>query len=199
MLEGERNKAEYKSAIRSRKLIRMAYVELLQEKDINKITVTDVVKRADINRGTFYAHYQNTHSVQEQIENELIDQLLTLLKEFRYENFIQNPLPLLQKASHYLEQDLDFYRQLAKSKNSYPFLNKLKEILINYIMNHTELPESQEERDTFQTAINFYIGGIVMLYLDWFHDKLNLPLNDITQKISQLIVNGYKLTSHSML
>ncbi len=34
-------KAEYKSAIRSRKLIRTAFVELMQEKDTDKITVTD--------------------------------------------------------------------------------------------------------------------------------------------------------------
>lgn len=50
-------KAEYKSAIRSRRMIQRALVELLQEKELDKITVTDIVTRADINRGTFYAHY----------------------------------------------------------------------------------------------------------------------------------------------
>lgn len=48
-------KAEYKSAIRSRRMIQHALVELLQEKELDKITVTDIVTRADINRGTFYA------------------------------------------------------------------------------------------------------------------------------------------------
>ena len=46
-------KAEYKSAIRSRRMIQHALVELLQEKELDKITVTDIVTRADINRGTF--------------------------------------------------------------------------------------------------------------------------------------------------
>ena len=49
-------KAEYRSAIRSRKLINEALADLLTEKPLDKITVTDVVSRADINRGTFYAH-----------------------------------------------------------------------------------------------------------------------------------------------
>ena len=47
----------YKSALRSRKWIRQAFMELLREKDFEKITVTDIVNRADINRSTFYAHY----------------------------------------------------------------------------------------------------------------------------------------------
>ena len=56
-------KAEYRSAVRSRKLINEALVDLLTEKPLDKITVTDVVKRADINRGTFYAHYRDIPDV----------------------------------------------------------------------------------------------------------------------------------------
>ena len=47
-------KKEYRSALRSRKMIRQAFFELLKEKSFEKITVTDVVKKADVNRSTFY-------------------------------------------------------------------------------------------------------------------------------------------------
>ena len=49
-------KAEYRSALRSKKLITDALVELLDEKTLDKITVTDIVKKTDINRGTSYDH-----------------------------------------------------------------------------------------------------------------------------------------------
>lgn len=42
-------KAEYRSSIRSRRMIREAYTQLLKEKDLSKITVTDIVTRADLN------------------------------------------------------------------------------------------------------------------------------------------------------
>ena len=80
-------KAEYRSAIRSRKLIIQAFIELMQEKELEKITVTDIVKRADINRGTFYAHYQDTSAVIEQIGNDIISKLIEFLDEFQYKNF----------------------------------------------------------------------------------------------------------------
>lgn len=46
------------SSVKTRNLIRGTFAELLYEKkNINKITVTELVQRADINRSTFYSHY----------------------------------------------------------------------------------------------------------------------------------------------
>ena len=53
-------KKMYRNAIRSRQMIRSAFMELLQEKPYEKITATDIIHRADINRSTFYLHYENT-------------------------------------------------------------------------------------------------------------------------------------------
>ena len=45
---------EDKRIRRTKKLLRQALASLMQEKEFQNITVTDVVRRADINRGTFY-------------------------------------------------------------------------------------------------------------------------------------------------
>ena len=66
-------KKEYRSALRSRKMIRQAFFELLKEKSFEKITVTDVVKKADVNRSTFYAHYPDVMGVVEEIQQEIIE------------------------------------------------------------------------------------------------------------------------------
>ena len=50
------------SSVKTRNLIRDTFAELLYEKkNINKITVTELVQRADINRSTFYSHYDDVH------------------------------------------------------------------------------------------------------------------------------------------
>ena len=85
---------------------------LLKEKDLSKITVTDIVNRADINRATFYAHYPDVRGVTEEIENEIIAKMLEVLKEFEFTNFFRNPTPLLLQLSRYLEEDAEFYRIL---------------------------------------------------------------------------------------
>ena len=45
---------EDKRIRRTKKLLRQALTRLMQQKDFQSITVTDVVREADINRGTFY-------------------------------------------------------------------------------------------------------------------------------------------------
>ena len=49
---------EDKRIRRTKKLLRQALTRLMQQKDFQSITVTDVVREADINRGTVYAHYR---------------------------------------------------------------------------------------------------------------------------------------------
>ena len=65
-------KAEYRNAVRSRRLICDALLELLDEKPLEKITVTDITKRADVNRGTFYLHYDSVNEVISELQDAYI-------------------------------------------------------------------------------------------------------------------------------
>jgi AcrR family transcriptional regulator len=184
-----REKAEYRSAIRSKRLIRQAFVELLQEKDLEKITVTDIITRADLNRGTFYAHYQDVRAVIEQIENEIIAKMLEFLGEFRHKSFFQNPLPLLLKVSRYLEEDFGFYRILINSKGAVPFLEKLKGIFVEYMKTDSDIPESVKQSSDFTVSINFFAGGVINLYQVWFRGETDYSLNEIALVVSKIIKN----------
>lgn len=63
------------SSRKTRKLIRATFAEMLSEKGtIDKITVTELVKRANINRGTFYTHYDDVYAVAEDFETEILEQ-----------------------------------------------------------------------------------------------------------------------------
>ncbi len=165
-------------------------VELLQEKELEKITVTDIITRADINRGTFYAHYQDVRAVIEQIENELIAKMLEFLGEFRQKNFFQNPLPLLLKVSRYIEDDEDFYRILINSKGAIPFLEKLKGIFVEYMKTDSDIPDAVKSSPDFTVSVNFFAGGVINLYQVWFRGETDYSLNEIALIVSKIIKNS---------
>lgn len=50
------------------------------------ITISDVVREADINRGTFYNHYNNLSDVINEIEDELMDELTKTMNISMKEN-----------------------------------------------------------------------------------------------------------------
>lgn len=183
-------KAEYKSSIRSRRMIRHAFGELMQEKEFNRITVTDIITRADINRGTFYAHYQDTRAVLEQIENEIIEKMLEFLREFHYSNFFQEPLPLLLKVALYLEDDEEIYRLLINTKSSDQFLRKLKAIFVTYMETDMDIPDSIKKAPDFRIRAHFFAGGIANLYQAWFRGDTEQSLHDISVVISDIIISS---------
>ena len=59
-------------AQKTRKAIRDALAELMTEKELDKVTVTDITAIADINRGTFYKHYLDIYDLYDKTEQEIL-------------------------------------------------------------------------------------------------------------------------------
>ena len=62
--------------------IKKAYVEALHHKPMDKITVSELCKTSEINRSTFYLHYQDTYAVLEELLNEVLDSIEIPQKDF---------------------------------------------------------------------------------------------------------------------
>ena len=60
---------------RTRAQLRRALTQLLAEKELRSITVRELTDRADVNRGTFYAHYRDIYDLMEHLENEFFTEL----------------------------------------------------------------------------------------------------------------------------
>ena len=61
---------EQKSDLRvtkTRRLIKATFLELVQAKPVQKITVTELAKRAEISKGTFYLHYLDIYDLYNQM------------------------------------------------------------------------------------------------------------------------------------
>ncbi len=180
-------KAEYRSAIRSRRMIRESFLELLEEKDISKITITGIVNKADLNRSTFYAHYANIREITKEIENEVIDKMIEILKNFEFKNFFNNPTPLLLEVSKFLASNEEMYRVLLKVNNAETFLKKLKHEFAKYMLSNTDTSKYLNDSKMVNLRISYFAGGIINLYQDWFNGKLDCSLDDIALEVSKLL------------
>ena len=180
-------KAEYRSSIRSRRMIREVYTQFLKEKELSKITVTDIVTRADLNRATFYAHYPDVRGVTEEIEDEIIEKMIDVLKEFKFTSFFKNPAPLLLKLSRCLEEDDEFYRTLIRANGSEIFMEKLKNVFSDYMLNNSDIPVDMRHTKTVRLRVYYFADGIINLYKQWFRGDLDCTLNDIALETSRLL------------
>ena len=60
---------------RTRAQLRQGLAQLMGEKSVNEVTVTELVDLVDINRSTFYLHYRDIPHMLECVEQELYDQI----------------------------------------------------------------------------------------------------------------------------
>ena len=66
---------------RTKRAIYTAFAELLSEKELHKITVQELVDRADIGRATFYTHYLDIYDLNEKIEGETMTEIAYIALE----------------------------------------------------------------------------------------------------------------------
>ena len=68
----------------TKNIIKTTFLKKLEEKEINKITVSEICKEADVNRATFYRYYLDVYDLLDSIEAEFVDNLRLIFKEENY-------------------------------------------------------------------------------------------------------------------
>lgn len=174
-MEERRKKAEYRSSIRSKTLIRNALVSLMQEKPFEKITITDIVRRADINRGTFYAHFKDSREVLERIRSDALSEMKDAIYSIPSDTVIRDPKPLLEKISEFLSEDSTYYRMLLSTSGIQEFLNQIKRISLDYLL-ESEYAKHQLDRRALASRLDFLISAIAGTYYDIVLGTIPEPL-----------------------
>lgn len=183
-------KKEYRSAVRSRRLINQAFLELLKEKPFEKITVTDIVKQADINRSTFYAHYPDVRGLVEALMDNVVNQSVSLVANLTFEDIFSDPAPFLSGLSDIGTDNLELYRLLGGSDFALKQVEKIKTILMEKAISTVDIPENIRQSNMFRIQISFFIGGILNTYQQWLQGNLDCSVEEIMEQIANLITRN---------
>lgn len=156
-------------------------LKLLQEKPINKITVNELCKIADINRGTFYHHFYDVYDVYEQIQNELFEEIkvkLELVKTFDLDkSFFKEILLLIYK--HY-----DICRLIMEKGTKDSFLSSSIEFIKEKFLNEWSKTINGEGRTNLEYIFTYATNGAIGIIASWVNGGMVEPLDDIAELIA---------------
>lgn len=179
-----------KNALRSRALIRDAFYSLIKQKPYQALTVTDIVKEADINRATFYAHYSCIADLLEEIYSEIIEKLKEILSKFSLSSFCNNPTSLLIEVSKFIDDNIENFKILLKHTTNSEFMNHLTHIFVEYLENDESIPAEWKKKKEFPLRVYYTAGGISTLYLNWIAGNLNCSVYDVAIEIANIIMSN---------
>ncbi|HIY53398.1 MAG TPA: TetR/AcrR family transcriptional regulator [Candidatus Agathobaculum merdavium] len=164
---------EDKRIRRTKKLLRQALTRLMQQKDFKSITVTDVVREADINRGTFYAHYRDVYDLRERIEAEMIADFRGMIAGLRPSE-TASLQPVLSRAVDYLEENREIVTALTQVSGGDGFGKKLIGVL----------EECRLEGMPFRSVEDVYVArflatGMVGMLEKWITESQPIPKTEM--------------------
>lgn len=175
---------------KTKNAIRKAYFELLKDKSHKKISITEVANRANIDRKTFYLHYEST----DEILGDLCEQtLLDALNQIDEPRETADPehiiSELLKALTDKASENLDMFKVLYSKDEGRLLFEKLKRILIELIQG--EIPDRFGFTETeFRLYLEFYLSGITSVYSLWLTEDLPMTLDELCQTVTGLLLSG---------
>ena len=147
----------------TKKLIHEAFLELLEHHAIEKISVTDICKVADVNRSTFYAYYNDVSELLREIENEVLSQVPVPQDAQVIYTDNKAYLDLLEKFFIYVKDNERLFNILiTKSGNGY-----FNQKLIELIMSKYQQENSEKTPVFVQYGYYYAINGVIGILRVW--------------------------------
>ncbi|MGL4337439.1 MAG: TetR/AcrR family transcriptional regulator, partial [Turicibacter sp.] len=146
---------------RTKKILKQSLLELMKIKKVKDITIKDITDQADLNRGTFYLHYQDIYDLLDSIENEVILNIEEMMTHFNAMNGTQTTYQLLEQLFNYIYENRDLFIILLQGNGDAKLLDKIQ-TLIQTIGLETIKNIYQDSNSNYHTFfLSFVSSGII--------------------------------------
>lgn len=155
---------------KSKNALKTALITLMKDQEFKSITITDIVNLADLNRGTFYKHYQYKEDLLNDVIHDVISDLIRSYQapyknneNFYHEKLSSSAVKIFDHVATYA----NFYSIIINSDGLPGFQNKicdvLKELMIQDHLLHN--PHSQIELEIHASYQSYALLGMITVWV----------------------------------
>jgi AcrR family transcriptional regulator len=176
-----------KRVVKTRNAIKTAFMNIMCEKDISKISVSDIANKALINRSTFYLHYSDVNSVMTDIEREIELKITSCIDQFDASSTYQSTYSLFTNLSNTFYETETMKKFILYSTNSKSIIEKLKNIFVEKAVSSINPSIEGKRLDKYVYGITFITSGMVDTYLKWsYSESKNITLDELCKEVGEI-------------
>ena len=173
---------------KNKKEIRRAFIDLVIEKGYDKLTISEITERADINRMTFYSHYESIEDIFHEFCDDMEADIASAIsneKDFDIDR-------LFKLLNELMNEEIDFYRLVAKDNRMALFRAGFKEVISKLI--RLDLNQgSNESRINRLITGNLIAVCITYSYLNWLSGEYgDVPISEVTEITKKMLSDQLK-------
>ena len=168
---------------KNKEALRKAFIELVIEKGYSSLTVAELTRRADVDRMTFYSHYETIDDIFREFVDDMEREISGRIAEedtFDIDKFFEILNELMYK-------EIEFFRHAARTDSRADFRTAFKDafgrIIRIDLSRNEDLPESRRIVLSDLAAV-----CIAYAYLDWLAgDYGDIPLEEVIETTKMLL------------
>jgi len=180
--------------IRTRHMIKTAFLELMEEVGFTKVTVEGITRKAFISRNTFYLHYTDKYDLLNSLEEDVLLGLKEILKDMPFE-IMKNkgltegkPISTLIKVYRYVSDNASFFSLMINDNGDPSFLHKLSEtirtILNSSIKGELKIPQ--------RYMIAIIVGIQTSIIGEWLRSGMKETPEELAELIASILESAPK-------
>lgn len=175
--------------VKTRRTIRSALIELMREKELGAITVSELSKRAMINRKTFYRHYRTVNDVVAELENEILSEFSDILKSAN--KSVLDAGSVFREISGLIVKRKELF-DLMKLNPDVFSNGRIKAMLRRALEVSLRNSCALEDETTLSAVSEFMVSGVLALYAGWFDGGCSGDLEFLTEISVKMVTEGLR-------
>ncbi|WP_053070455.1 TetR/AcrR family transcriptional regulator [Alkalihalobacillus pseudalcaliphilus] len=179
--QGERTKSYFKQA----------FIELIHEKGFSHVSVTDIIRKAEYNRTTFYLHYQDKYCLTEDLQAEMFRYIKEKsVNKYEREKSVETISmgPHSFELIHFIHQNQNFFN-LYRIDDTIPGLHRdLPQAIYEVLKEDFYLIAVNQRRDINYDAHKLYMAhGTAGLILDWINKDYHVSPEEMSIQLIHIL------------
>ena len=167
-----------------------AFFLVLKEKDLEKITVSDIIKKAGIVRSTFYNHYENIPALVTAIEDNTIEDIFSLMETFHPKNDTDICKSFFVTICDYTMNN-PFLSNLLRSPRGDEFFEKALTMFHRYVTEVTKnVASTSHSKEELSYMVACTIGSTLGVLHKWTKDNFAIPAEAVAGILTQAFITG---------
>ncbi|PFN20341.1 TetR/AcrR family transcriptional regulator [Bacillus cereus] len=174
--------------LKTKEALHNALLELLNEKTLEVISISEICRKAKINRGTFYLHYKQVEDLFEEYFKEITADLSRSYQEpYRYVSVLKTSKldPSTIRIFHHIEKYKSFYRIVFSKKVPlmyyYLFFEEIKHLLL------------QDKEALLKDGVNhslycsYQANAIIGIIIEWYQNDFSYSTSYLNDQLVQFL------------
>lgn len=170
--------------VKTQQAIKKAFLELMNEKSFDDITIQDISDRANVNRGTVYLHYLDKYDILDKMIEEHINELNETSEWACQEEWVD----AIQIFFEYFETHYLFFSTMLASKDATPsFHSKFLEYAIEGFKGELHNTYGKNEGLSEDIIVKFAANAYIGVLESWLKDGMPSPPRSIAKELGILM------------